>query len=335
MKFNGTSASFTEDSDTQLRANVPPGVTTGPISVTNSEGTSQSNSAFTVINPPEITSFTPPSGPEGEEVTISGTGFSGTTEVAFDGTVAANFTIVSDIEVKADVPGGATDGPISITNAAGTDSSTADFDVTAPPLVTAFNPTNGAEGTEITISGSNFTGSTAVDFNGTSATSFNIDSDTQISANVPDGATTGPISVTNADGTGSSSSDFVVNAPPVVSGFNPSSGLEGAEITISGSNFSGVTAVDFNGTSATFTVDSNSQIRADVPVGATSGPISVSNPFGTDQSASDFSVTPPPASITFNPTDDAYVKSSKPTSNYGSAGWLRLRETVQPSITAT
>lgn len=79
------------------------------------------------------------------------------------------------------------------------------------PVVSSFSPTSGAAGTSVTITGSNFTGATAVKFNGTSA-SFTVNSSTQITATVPSGATSGPISVTNSSGTGTSSSTFTVSS---------------------------------------------------------------------------------------------------------------------------
>ncbi len=63
----------------------------------------------------------------------------------------------------------------------------------------------------MTISGSNFTGASSVRFNGTSA-SFTVVSATQISATVPGGATSGPISVTTSAGTGTSSALFTVTS---------------------------------------------------------------------------------------------------------------------------
>jgi hypothetical protein len=102
-----------------------------------------------------------------------------------------------------------------VTNADGTGTSASDFTVTVPalPEITAFTPSSGPVGTSVTITGTNFTGTTAVEFNGTAAVTFTVDSDTQITATVPAGATTGPISVTNADGTGTSASDFTVTVP--------------------------------------------------------------------------------------------------------------------------
>src|SRR5437879_1987520 len=71
--------------------------------------------------------------------------------------------------------------------------------------------------TSVTINGTNFTGATAVLFNGASA-SFTVASATTITATVPSGATTGPISVTTSAGTASSAGSFTVGdtTPPAV-----------------------------------------------------------------------------------------------------------------------
>lgn len=61
----------------------------------------------------------------------------------------------------------------------------------------------------------------------------------------------------------------------------PASGKVSAAVTILGSSLKGATSVTFNGTSATFTVVSNSEIKTTVPTGATTGKISVVTPAGT------------------------------------------------------
>jgi hypothetical protein len=48
VKFNGTTATFTVNSGTQITATVPSGATTGPISVTSSTGTGTSADPFTI-----------------------------------------------------------------------------------------------------------------------------------------------------------------------------------------------------------------------------------------------------------------------------------------------
>jgi hypothetical protein len=118
-------------------------------------------------------------------------------------------------------------------------------------------------------------------------------------------------------------------SPPTLSSFTPTSGPAGTQVTIAGSNFVGASAVTFNSTAAaSYVVDSGTQIRATVPSGATSGKIRVTTAAGTATSSGDFTVTtppPPPTTLTFNPPDDAYVRSTNLSTNYGSARELRIR----------
>jgi hypothetical protein len=166
------------------------------------------------------------------------------------------------------------------------------------PSIASFTPTSGLVGTAVTITGANFTGATSVKFNGTSATPITVVNDTQIRINVPTGATTGKVTVTTNGGTATSTNDFTVTLPPAptITSFTPASGSVGTPVTISGANFTGATSVKFNGTSATpITLDNDTQIRVNVPSGATTGQISVTTSAGTETSANDFTVTLPPA----------------------------------------
>jgi len=134
VTFNGSTASFTIDSASQISATVPAGATSGPIAVTTGTGTATSASAFTVdASPPAaaptITGFTPTSGPVGTLVTINGTNLGATTSVAFRGRAAA-FTVVSDTQVTATVPGGTKSGAVSVTTRSGSATSAASFTVT-------------------------------------------------------------------------------------------------------------------------------------------------------------------------------------------------------------
>src|SRR5581483_1776421 len=63
---------------------------------------------------PTITRVSPAAGGVGAAVTINGSGFTGATDVSFNGT-AASFTVVSDARVSTSVPFGATTGAISVT----------------------------------------------------------------------------------------------------------------------------------------------------------------------------------------------------------------------------
>ena len=138
---------------------------------------------------------------------------------------------------------------------------------------------------------------TAVAFNGTSATAYTVNSDTQITATVPAAATTGPITITTPGGTATSTTSYTVTTPPpppapTITGFTPASGPPGTSVTITGTGLTGATAVAFNGTSATaYTVNSDTQITATVPAAATTGPITITTPGGTATSTTSYTVT--------------------------------------------
>ena len=78
---------------------------------------------------------------------------------------------------------------------------------------------------------------------------------------------------------------------PTLTGFSPTSGPVGTSVTLTGTNFNGVTAVAFNGTSASYTVNSATQIVATVPSGATSGTIKVTTSGGSATSSAAYTVT--------------------------------------------
>jgi uncharacterized protein (TIGR03437 family) len=61
------------------------------------------------------------------------------------------------------------------------------------------------------ITGTGLLQKTKVTFNHVAATTVTINSDTQVTVNVPTGATTGKISITTRGGTATSSTVFTVN----------------------------------------------------------------------------------------------------------------------------
>ena len=77
----------------------------------------------------------------------------------------------------------------------------------------------------------------------------------------------------------------------VISGLSPASGPVGTEVLVSGDHLRGTKSVSFNGTAATaFRVLSRRELRATVPAGATTGPVSVSRRSETATSSESFDV---------------------------------------------
>lgn len=83
---------------------------------------------------------------------------------------------------------------------------------------------------------------------------------------------------------------------PRITGFSPDHGYYGQFVTIYGENFGNDTAVTFSpNVPAQRTVLSNSAISAQIPAGATTGPITVSNSAGSSTSQQSFQIVPAPS----------------------------------------
>ncbi|MFN7995653.1 MAG: choice-of-anchor tandem repeat GloVer-containing protein [Bryobacteraceae bacterium] len=148
------------------------------------------------------------SGKVGAVVKILGTNLTGATTVTFNGTAAA-FTVVRPSLITTTVPVGATTGKVRVVTSTRTLVSNIAFRVT--PVVSGFLPTSGTAGTVVVITGESLAGATTVSFGGAKATSFSVDSNTQITAAVPAGAKSGSITVTTPGGIAVSGGTFTVN----------------------------------------------------------------------------------------------------------------------------
>ena len=217
---------------------------------------------------PTITSIAPASAAVGSSVTIAGTNLSGANRVAF-GAVSA--TVVSDTPeaVVAQVPGGVSSGPVSVTTPSGTAVSVQLFTVAAPTIKRF---TTAAVGQAVTVTGANLSGATRVAFNGTSAAVL-WDTVTTVVAVVPAGTTPGPLTVQTPGGTAASTKSF---APvPTVSSVAPTSGPVGSTVTVTGTGLAGARKVAVHGKRATVVSDGPTAIVVLVPRKATTGPVTV------------------------------------------------------------
>jgi uncharacterized repeat protein (TIGR03803 family) len=149
----------------------------------------------------------PTSGKVGAAVKILGTNLKGATSVTFNGT-AATFTVVASSLITTTAPAGATTGTVKVATPSSTLTSNVTFRVT--PQITSFTPPSGPVGTSVTITGISLTQTTEVTFGGVKATTFTVNSDTQVTATVPTGAKTGKIGIMTPGGTATSATSFTV-----------------------------------------------------------------------------------------------------------------------------
>jgi hypothetical protein len=175
-----------------------------------------------------------------------------------------------------------------------------------------FTPIFGRVGTGVTITDPTFAGATAVSFNGVAAT-FTEGPPGTITTTVPAGATTGPITVTTP-GSGPLVTTTRFTVTPAITSFTPASGPFGTGVTITGTTFTGATAVKFGGTAATFTVSNPGTVTTTVPAGATTGPITVTTLDGAATSTASFTVTSAPFSL--SPTPSSQTVSAGASTSY-------------------
>jgi hypothetical protein len=348
VKFGTASATnVTVVNDTTVTATSPPGAGTVDITVTTpGGGTSATGAAdhYTYIAPPPapaVTGVNPTSGPTagGTTVTITGTNFTGATAVNFGQNNPASFTATSDTSITATSPAGTGTVDITVTvPGAGTSTTNTNdhYTYTAPPpapAVTGVSPTSGptAGGTTVTITGTNLTGATAVNFGTASATNVTVVNDTTVTATSPAGTGTVDITVT-VPGAGTSTTNtndhYTYTAPPpapAVTSVSPTSGptAGGTTVTITGTNLTGATAVNFGTASAT-----NVTVVSDTTVTATS-------PAGTG--AVDITVTVPGAGTSTTNANDQYTYTATPPGSIPppTAGGWQLNGSAQLVTTAS
>jgi len=143
----------------------------------------------------------------GASVSLLGQGFGTATGVTF-GSTAATYTVTSDTFLTAKPAAGSTTASITVKEPSGNLLSPLKFKIV--PTISSFSPTSGPVGTQVVIMGMSLLQTTAVKFGGVAATSFTVNSNTQVTATVPAGAVTGKIALTTAGGTVSTATVFTV-----------------------------------------------------------------------------------------------------------------------------
>ncbi|WLQ45627.1 RHS repeat-associated core domain-containing protein (plasmid) [Streptomyces laculatispora] len=165
-----------------------------------------------------VLSTVPVRAPAGAKVTLSGTGFSTTAannKVTF-GTKAATVASASATRLVVTVPAGAANGQISVTVGASTAKSPEPFTLASSgPVVSKMEPTSGAPGSQVVLSGSGFSltpTDNVVRFNGGIVGEFVASTATSLTVKVPEGATSGHVQVESVGGVTTVPSDFVLTA---------------------------------------------------------------------------------------------------------------------------
>ena len=253
--FGSTVASVQSWSATSIVATVPAG--SGTVNVTVATGGKTSNGlAFTydtVVADPVLSSVSPNHGKAADTVVLTGTNLGTSGTVNFGSTPAAT-TSWNATTIVATVPAGS--GTVNVTVSTGGKTSNAvsfAYDtVVTDPVLSSVNPSQGAVGSTVVLSGTSLGTSGTVNFGATSATTSSWNA-TTIVCTVPNGLGAGAVNVTVS--TGGKTSNAVVftvgGEAPTITSITPNHALPGDAVVISGSNLGGSGTVRFGTTAAT------------------------------------------------------------------------------------
>jgi uncharacterized repeat protein (TIGR03803 family) len=142
-------------------------------------------------------------------------------------------------------------------------------------------------GVSVAILGQNLSTATQVLF-GSGAGTFTTTGSTFMNAKAAVGATTGFITVKEPGGNLVSPLKFKI--VPTLTTFAPTNGTVGTQVVLTGTSFTQTGTVKFGTKTATFTVNSDTQITTTVPTGAISGKITITTLGGTAASPTAFTV---------------------------------------------
>lgn len=193
----------------------------------------------------------------GTLVTITGEQFTGATAVRFDSTDVTPISVTSTT-ITAYAPPHVT-GLVNVRVVFPDDSLTplsvyGKYAYTTTTVVSSISPTEGPVGQSVVITGVGFTDATGVLF-GTASASYVVNNDTQITATAPTGTGQVHIRVVGLGGpSATTSSDlFTYTIRPAITSVTPNTGpaVGGTAVTISGSGFTDVERIIFDGIDAT------------------------------------------------------------------------------------
>ncbi len=222
VSFGDETVIVVSASPTEIVVEVPSDLPAGEVSVSVTVNERTSNLATFTVLVPEITNITPPTGPIGTLITIEGTNFSqeeSENTVTFND-IEAGINSVTTTQIQAFVPSGIPAGIVQVgVSVNGVSSNTLPF-IVLGPTVTSISPTTGPAGSQVIISGTNFSDDRANNTVSFGDTEVPIDDATPVAltVTVPDNLPPGTVNITvTVNGLDAGNIDFevIVPVPPL------------------------------------------------------------------------------------------------------------------------
>jgi hypothetical protein len=334
VRFGSADGNITQLTATRILVRVPAMAQSGPLRVSNANGTTFSDQIFTFANDlgVTLTGAEPASAPAGATVKLNGVNLNSVQKVLFSksggGTTEAIPFNASSSSLFVVVPSNAITGPVRLLVSGQIITSNLNFSVLPPPLpvVDRFEPRIGKAGDAVTVFGSNLGGVDTVLFGVGNSTQIGVNAaGTELTVIVPQFAVPDVLTLFKGTTSVRTNDTFeVIATVPIVTSFMPLQGNRSSAVTIFGFGLELVDRIEFfNGQVAVLNKDPNAvslgELVTQVPPNATTGSIKVKKGTFVFSSSLPFTVTnlpgtppPPPA-----PSGMPVIDSFSPTSGSG------------------
>ena len=262
---------------------------------------------------PVITSISPTTVVAGQQVTITGTNFGSTSAYVMFGSIAYPWVSSwTNTQIVVTVPSNAQSAPVYVQNSGGAQSNSVNLTVSSNPTITSISPTTAVAGQQVTITGTNFGGTSAyVVFGSIAYPWVSSWTNTQIVVTVPSNAQSAPVYVQNSSGAHSNLVNLTVVYPTITS-ISPTTVAPGQQVTITGTNFGSTSAYVMFGSIAYPWVSSwsNTQIVVTVPANAQSAPVHVQNSGGAQSNLVNLTVSSGGAVASLSPSSLTFASQA-------------------------
>ena len=277
-RVGGVDATFRALSDTALEVTVPASARSGRIELNAAGRVLLSETDFTVMSVPAVTSVTPTTLLPPGRITLAGSALDLVREVRLN-TLVLTITTRTPTSLAVDVPAGAMSGPLTLVDTAGIVRPLAQLITIAGPVtISTFSPASIVTGQTLTVNGTNLDRASSLVFaNGATATIAARTGTTRLTAVVPDAAASGVFRVRADAGDEALSLTALQVIPAVRVDANAvyRVAAAGNSVTMTGTGLTEVATVRVGSTAATIVSKAATQLVFTAPASLACGAITL------------------------------------------------------------
>ena len=291
--FDGQPLPALEQGPARILVEIPAGARSDVFTLTRG-GANQSLTSrrfLVTLPPPSVTGFSPPDGPPGTTVHVTGSGFAPDDGVFYGQAQLAIAARTAD-GVDVVIPAHATRAETLVVRGPRGESATAaPFGLLVNPTVERFAPAFGPPGTRVNLWGAHWRAEDRVKLDGQDLPVVSVD-EGHVQVTIPPNAKSDAFVVERRGRVvATAATPFAVVCPPAIVGFNPPGGPAGTAVTITGTAFGADARVLYGPDRVPIATRAGEQsITVAIPDGATDQPFTVVTRAGQSTSASPFQV---------------------------------------------